>query len=259
MNKKSSHLLLIVLTFTWVFSSCNLFLAAPSTETKSSGLTADPGLSNREYAQRLQKDGWPIEILNTASNANYLSDVEKNMVLAHNLIRHNPVKYAELYVAEYMTYFKGNEFHYPGVNVIMLTQEGISPVRELYRELKKAKPLPLMYPSRKLSKAAESHASYQSRNGQLGHDGQGGMRARIEKQGKWEIMIGENIAYGNWSAHDAIIGLMIDDGVPDRGHRINILKENFRVVGVAHRSHPKFEGGVYVINYAGGFEDVKLD
>jgi uncharacterized protein YkwD len=85
------------------------------------------------------------------------------------------------------------------------------------------------------------------------------MRARIERQGKWEKLIGENIAYGNWSAHDAILGLMIDDGVPGRGHRINIMTGEFRVLGVATPFTPQFEGGVYVIKYAGGFEDVNLD
>jgi hypothetical protein len=47
------------------------------------------------------------------------------MVLAHNLIRHDPVKYADLYVTEYMNYFQGKEFHYPGSDVIMLTKEGV--------------------------------------------------------------------------------------------------------------------------------------
>jgi hypothetical protein len=239
--------------------SCNLLAPTTPKSTVSATMTADPGLSNREYASRLQKDGWPVERLNTAATANYLTDNEKNMILAHNLIRHDPVKYADLYVAEYFNYFQGREFHYPGSDVIMLTNEGIRPVRELYNELKKAKPLPLMYPSRKLTRAAVSHAEYQSRNGQMGHEGQGGMRARIEREGKWEKLIGENIAYGNWSAHDAILGLMIDDGVPGRGHRVNIMTGEFRVLGVAHRSHPSFEGGVYVIKYAGGFDDVNLD
>lgn len=243
-----------------LLASCSLFQTQKTPEkTSSSTRAADPGISNREYAQRLLLDGWPVELLNTASDANYLSDLEKNMILAHNLIRFDPPKYAQLYVAEYKEYFKGLEFHYPGSEVIILTREGVRPVRELYNELRKAKPLPLIVPSEKLSRAARSHARYQSRTGELGHDGQGGMRARIEREGTWQRLIGENIAYGSSSSHDAILGLMIDDGVPNRGHRINILTEAFRVAGVAHAPHPTFEGGVFVIKYAGGFEDVSLD
>ena len=239
--------------------SCSVMTRATPELTVSSVAAADAGLSNREYAARLREDGWPVELLNTAANSPYLSDIEKNMVLAHNLIRYNPTKYARLYVAEYKKYFRGLEFHYPGMDVIILTNEGIKPVVELYNELKKSEPLPLFYPSQRLSRAASSHAEYQSRNGEIGHGGQGGVRARIEREGDWERVIGENIAYGNWSGHDAVLGLMIDDGVPDRGHRANILKKEFRVLGLAHRSHPRFDGGVYVIKYAGGFEDVKLD
>ncbi len=260
MYKTKLNFLLFCLLTPVFFSACNLLQPTTVPETGvSTSSAADPGLSNREYANRLRNDGWPVEILNTAAQANYLKDVEKNMVLAHNLIRYDPEKYADLYVSEYMTYFQGREFHYPGSDVIILTSEGLRAVRELHRELKKAEPLPLMFPSKKLSRAAASHAEYQSRNGEMGHSGQGGMRARIEREGKWQKVIGENIAYGNWSAHDAIIGLMIDDNVPDRGHRINILSEAFRVMGVAHRTHPEFEGGVYVIKYAGGFEDVEIE
>ncbi len=245
---------LVLLTF-----SCNTLTESPAPKaTVSSVGVADEGISNREYASRLQQDGWPVEKLNTAATARYLSDTEKNMVLAHNLIRYNPSKFAELYVSEYISYYQDKHFHYPGRNEIILTHEGVKPARELYRELLRAKPLPLFYPSEKLSRAAKSHANYQSRTGQMGHEGQGGMRARIEREGKWETLIGENLAYGSWSGHDAVIGLMIDDGVPGRGHRVNILTPEFRVVGLGQAPHPEFPGGVYVIKYAGGFEDVKL-
>jgi uncharacterized protein YkwD len=43
---------------------------------------------------------------------------------------------------------------------------------------------------------------------------------------------GENIAYGTFSARGAILSLIIDDGVADRGHRFNIY-QNFTQVGIA--------------------------
>ncbi len=211
-------------------------------------------MSNDDYVARLKDDGWPVDSLNTAATASYLSDEEKNMILAMNLIRCNPSRYADLYVQEVIGYYRGMEFHYPGLGYILLTREGVAPARELYQELKQASPNPIFYPSEGLSKAARSHASYQSRNGQTGHEGQGGMRARIERQGIWIESIAENISYGPSSAHLAILGLMIDDGVPDRGHRKNMLNEVLKVAGVAWDRHPHYPGGVYVIKHAGGFE-----
>lgn len=258
--KKISYNLILFLVIAMMSKSCGIFTdVSTPVEPKSEAIERLLSQSNRQYVEILQQDGWPTEKLNTGVNADYLSDIEKNMILAHNLIRFDPEKYANLYVTEYFDYYQGKEFHYPGLDMIMLTQEGIMPARELYRELQRSEPLPLLIPSQKLSKAARSHAQDQSQTGRTGHGGQGGMRARIEREGEWEHTIGENIAYGNWSGHNATLGLMIDDGVPDRGHRINILNENFKVLGVAHSSHPKFEGGVYVIKYAGGFEDVETD
>lgn len=52
---------------------------------------------------------------------------------------------------------------------------------------------------------------------------------------------GENIVYGQTEARDAILSFIIDDGVPHRGHRQNILNPNFRVVGVACGPHPVYQ------------------
>lgn len=212
-------------------------------------------MTNEAYAFFIESDGWPVDSLNTAKNASYLSDEEKNMVLAMNLIRYNPVQYAELYVKPTIAFFRGKEYHYPGLGYIFMTNEGAGPVHELYNELIKTSPLPLFYPSEGLSRAAKSHARDQSLNGALGHDGQGGTRARIEREGSWQIRIAENIAYGNTSAHHAILSLMVDDGVPNRGHRINMLHPTYKVVGVAWDTHPRYPGGGYVIKYAGGFTE----
>lgn len=211
-------------------------------------------LSNADYAALLVRDGWPAGLLNTAAEAAYLSDEEKNMVLAMNLIRYDPAKYAELYVKTTLEYFRDKEYHYPDLDIIFLTREGQAPVLELYEALQSTSPLPLFKPSEGLSRAAKSHARYQERTGELGHEGQGGMRARIEREGRWLNRIAENIAYGNPSAHHAMLSLMVDDGVPGRGHRVNMLNPAYMVVGVSWATHPRYPGGVYVINYAGGFE-----
>ncbi len=212
---------------------------------------ADPGLSNEEYAQRLFADGWPADILNTAANADYLDDDEKNIILAHNLVRYDPARYARMYVTEYLSYFQGNRFHYPEMQTILLTKEGPDPARELYFELLGVNPLELLYPSKGLSGAAKSHVQYLCEHGIRGHRGQGGLSVRIERFGTWDKIIAENIAYGSFSAHDAVLYLLIDDHVFDRSHRKIILNPGLHLAGVAKDKHPLYPTGYsYVINYA---------
>lgn len=225
-----------------------------NTESASTARVGDPGLSNEEYAMRLLADGWPVDTLNTGVNADFLDDDEKNIILAHNLVRYDPEKYARLYVAEYITYFMDKEFRYPGVETIMLTREGVSAAEELYFDLLRTRAVNLLYPSEDLSKAARSHLRYISQRGIRGHGGQGGLRARIERIGIWEERIAENIAYGSFSAHDAVMYMLIDDQVINRSHRKIILQHGLHKVGVAKGMHPAYPTGYsYVMNYAYDF------
>jgi len=214
-------------------------------------------IANAAYAALLQEAGWPSGQLNTAAEATYLSDEEKNLILAMNLVRHDPARYADDFVAPAIAYYRGREYHFPGRKHPVLTQEGVAPARELYRELKAASPLPLLRPSEGLSRAAKSHALHQKRTGETGHEGQGGLRGRAEREGRWRGQLAENLAYNNPSAHEAVLGLLINDGVPGRGHRRNILNENFHVVGTGRTGHPHFPGGVHVIKFATAFQDAR--
>jgi hypothetical protein len=49
----------------------------------------------------------------------------------------------------------------------------------------------------------------------------------MNKYAKLVPPAGENLGYGIQNAKDAIIQLIIDDGVPSRGHRLNIFREGF--------------------------------
>jgi uncharacterized protein YkwD len=79
------------------------------------------------------------------------------------------------------------------------------------------------------------------------------MGARLNRYGRWRISSGENINYGNANAKKIVTTLLIDDGVPSRGHRRNILNDTFRYVGVAFGEHRVYRH-MCVIDFAGAYD-----
>lgn len=196
-----------------------------------------------------------INTLNTAKNANYLSPIEKEIVYEINLFRSNPAEYAQKYIAPLAKLYKGKLLYYPN-DKPLLTKEGVRALNECVRDLKKAPPIPIVYPSLGLTLAAEDHVKDQSKTGRLGHSGsdRSNSRDRMERYGDWKVLIAENIAYGGISARQVIIYLLIDDGIRDRGHRQNFLRPEFKTVGVAAGNHPVYDN-MYVMDFAGSFID----
>jgi uncharacterized protein YkwD len=58
---------------------------------------------------------------------------------------------------------------------------------------------------------------------------------------------GENIDYGA-TGLQVVIDLIVDDGVPSRGHRRNVLDPAFRAVGIAVGPHRTY-GTMCVIDF----------
>jgi len=51
-----------------------------------------------------------------------------------------------------------------------------------------------------------------------------------------------------------MVQLYIDDGVPNRGHRTNMVENpRFTMVGIAYCKHNSSYGNMIVVKYAGGF------
>ncbi|MFW5721077.1 MAG: CAP domain-containing protein [Bacteroidota bacterium] len=243
MNKFLFSLFFILVAFTPLN-------AQNSGDTKTNLVDFD-GFSNKQYAAFLEKDGWPVDSLNTGARANYLSDEEKNLILAMNLIRFDPPKYAQQYVFPRFEYYEGNLFHFPG-KIPTRTAEGVKAAEELYTELKNAESIPIFYPSKGMSKGSKDHALYMKRTGITSHEGQGGMSKRVSKYGEWKGGLAENLQWGTSNAHEAIMSLMIDDGIPGRGHRVNAMNPAFTKVGVAVAPHPEYTVS-YVINFANDY------
>ena len=150
------------------------------------------GLSLRVSGKEELKD----RTLNTAVDVNYLSELEKEVVYEINLFRSNPTAYAEKYIAPLAKYYDKKILYYPGDKPI-LTKEGVSALRECLRALKNASPAPVLYPDKLLTQAADDHQKDQAKTGKTGHIGKNGSNSkiRIERYGKWQVRIAENIAY----------------------------------------------------------------
>ena len=172
-----------------------------------------------------------------------------------NLARTEPRAYAD-FLRVFRRQFRGKYYVLSGSTIRIQTGEGVKAVDEAIRFLSRSKPLPPLTWSKGLAAAATELADEQGGTGATGHIGRQshGVRERIERHGKWERLIGENIGYGPEGARNMVMQLIIDDGVSDRGHRVNTFSPGYTTAGVACGTHPRF-GSLCVIDFAGGFRD----
>lgn len=78
------------------------------------------------------------------------------------------------------------------------------------------------------------------------------MSQRLDMFGEWRVTCGENISYGCDKATEICIQLIVDDGVPSRGHRTNFFKSEFKVMGSFSGPHKSY-GNMTTLDYAGGY------
>ncbi len=155
-----------------------------------------------------------------------------------NRFRSDPAAYAD-FLRDYRPRFAGRRLLAAEEGEIdIMTREGVAAVDEAIRDLRREKPLPELAWSDLLARAAADHVAVQSRSGAVGHytRGQGpGERMRARGGGPY---VNEVITYGHHTPAGVVDQLLIDDGVPDRGHRFSLLRPTHRFAGVACGRHP---------------------
>lgn len=149
----------------------------------------------------------------------------------------------------------GKLYSPPGQTAIM-TQEGVVPVDEAIAFLNTTAAIDALEWDQYLGFAAKDLAVAQGPTGETGHtspasDGSTTMATRIDKYGQFIATIGENIAYGTAGGRQIVLQLIIDDGVPSRGHRTNIFKAAYKYLGAFTANHTVYRTET-VIDYAGG-------
>ncbi len=189
----------------------------------------------------------PATALDKTFSAKVLSEI--------NLARSEPHTYAN-FLREFRDRFQGDCYVQPGMANRVQTSEGVKAVDEAITFLSRQKPLPPLTWSNGLAAAADELAEEQSHSGEIGHESRQGksMRERIERRGKWESYLAENIGYGPDDPRNMVMQLIISDGVPNRGHRKNTFSMAFNAAGVSCGPHPDFDS-MCVIDFAGGFRE----
>lgn len=166
--------------------------------------------------------------------------VETAVLADLNRFRANPSAYVPV-LSGYRARFEGKLLRGAEKGEIDIrTNEGPAAVDEAIRAIRSAKPLSQLQHSDLLARVAADHVSYQSRTGATGHYTRGiGPGERMALRGG-QYRVSEVITYGHHSARGVVPQLLIDDGVPDRGHRVRLLRGDYRYAGVACGTHPTY-------------------
>lgn len=197
---------------------------------------------------------WRPEVIDTTAGADYLTKTEKDVIIELNMMRTDPPAYAKHCLEPMKQLYRGKLLQYSG-EIAIITSEGVAALDECIKALSGAKPLRPLSPKKGLTFAARDHARDQAETGATGHDGSDGSTiiSRISRYGKWNVSIGENIDYGNNDGRRIVAALLIDDGIPSRGHRKNMLDAGFRFIGVAVGPHREYRH-MCVMDFAGAYD-----
>ena len=196
---------------------------------------------------------WKKETVDTTAGAEYLTDIEKQVIIEINMLRTDPAEYARSFLVPLRSYYSDSLLQYPGEDAIQ-TKEGIRALDECIQELQVTKPLSPLSPKKGLTLSARDHARDQAITGATGHTGSDNStpEVRISRYGQWNISAGENIDYGNEAARRIVTSLLIDDGEAARWHRKSLLNGSFKFVGVSVGPHNVYRH-MCVMDFVGSY------
>ena len=158
---------------------------------------------------------------NTAKNSPFLSKSEKEVIYILNMARMNPSLFLETVAKRYPKISNEPE---------LLNS---SYYKSFLLFLKDQKPLPLLFPEKKLFESAFCHAVSSGELGYIGHDRQTVKCKTLEK------FNGECCHYGSDKPLEIVLELMIDEDVPSLGHR-KLIFDKFSKIGISIQPHAKY-------------------
>lgn len=177
-------------------------------------------LQDKPFVYKAPVDSALYKLLSTDKNFTLLSKEQQQMYYWTNVFRKDPNKFFTDVIQEFTRQFP----------------EAKSPeLTSLQRDLKKVKTLPVLFPDQGLLGMSKTHsADLAKRGGIISHKSSSGKDfvSRIKEAGQYRCGA-ENIFSGSPDYLEALIALLIDRGVADKGHRVNLLDPRFERMGVS--------------------------
>jgi uncharacterized protein YkwD len=204
-----------------------------------------------------QPEGESVDPFTQPLTPELLRELAAGVVAETNQVRTDPAGYAAK-LAALRPYYEGDLVKIPGQPAIR-TVEGVAALDEAIAALNSPPPVSALRVSPGLNQAAADHANDIGPRGGVGHAGTDDSLPgeRIQRYGtlppnqRW----GENISYGPPTlAEWHVMQLLIDDNVPDRGHRQAMLRPEYQLTGSACAPHAIFRI-VCVVTYASAYEE----
>ncbi len=154
------------------------------------------------------------------------------LVTEINKARSNPSGYSKK-LADRKKHLTGKILRLKNRTPFMMI-EGQPVIDEAIEELKASDSLEELSHSPGLQKVAVKQLTDLIQNPRLGHYGKNGsdLRTRLAKYGRSEFAA-ENITYWDQTPEEAVLTMLIDDGVASRLHRKNLLDSRFTMIGTA--------------------------
>lgn len=137
------------------------------------------------------------------------NETEQAMIDEINYVRQHPKEYAE-YIMSYTEYWESSYGE-------------IQEAKAVIKILKKMKPLPPLEFSEELYQDGQKHAQWMVKKDAFKHS---------------KLPYGENLVGGEENVRYSVLSLLIDYGVPSRGHRKNILDPNYTKIACVLVSEP---------------------
>lgn len=177
---------------------------------------------------------------------------ERAVVQEMSHARERPKAYAQ-HLRELRDYFEGTIWERPG-RVPLRTHDGVAALDEAISFLETVQPVGPLRFNDGLARAARLHAWDIGPRGRYDHTGTDGssLSTRLNRLGTWQGTIAENISTLEEDARNVVIQLLVDDGVPGRGHRRNLFNPDLHLAGAGSAPHRNYRV-VTVIDYADGF------
>lgn len=177
--------------------------------------------------------------------------LEREVFAETNRLRTNPVAYGRV-LEDILKRMSGGVYYPRNSNVGIKTKEGEKAVKEALAVLSRENKLSNLQWSEELAELARKHVNDTGPKGLVGHDSSKGEGfsdrvSSVIDSGKFSFS-SENLAYGYSNAEDIVAQLVIDDGVPGRGHRKNMLEKQINYTGVGcgyHRQYGHMCAAIY--------------